>query len=354
MARVLAVGCLALLACARPSAPADAPRHDSPSHVFTRSDNSITPESIGLRGHLRVSTAVWSNEESLRFADLDLHAPIFVRVESNQVMPVVDCSGKGQYRFLAERPTSVRLTLDAAEARANDPVHADAISDPLTFVFVAAGTHRLDGADLAALRRTHGCRATHVVWAIRVGRLPVDSTRSDLCAETWAPDPDCDGPLTFELISLDPFAPIVDFCPPPTKWDGWSCRLPASPPPDRLDVCAFDRPDHPACRVEWSNRSGWEGVRPDQLPAKLGAEEIELGFAPIDQRLRDCTRKTSATHLYLSVEGQTGTVTRVEARGDEATARCLADVVFTARFPTFAGSAQGIERTFGHARPRSI
>lgn len=346
MARILGVGCFALLACTRPSAPADASHPDSPSHVFVRSDATTTPENTGLRGHLRVSTAAWSSDELLHFDELDLHAPIFVRVESNQVTRVAECSGQGQYGFMAERPMFVGWTWDESEARANDPVHADAIPGPLALEFVAAGTHRLDGANLAALRRTHGCRATHVVWAIRVGR-PVANTPSDLCAETWAPDSDCDRPLTLELIALDPFAPIVDFCPPPTEWDGWSCRRLTSPPPDRLDVCTVARPDHPACRVEWSNRSGWDGVRPDQLPDKLSAEELQLGFAPIEQRLRGCTRKTFAPHLHLSVEGQTGTVTRVEVDGDEATARCLADVSFTARFPTFTRAVQGVERTLG-------
>jgi hypothetical protein len=163
-----------------------------------------------------------------------------------------------------------------------------------------------------------------------------------------APDRGCDLPLTLDLIALDPFAPTVDLCPPPTVWAEWSCRLPNSPPvEDPLIVCLLAPPDHPACVLGWSSDSGWKHTRPgyEQLPATLDEQAIQLGVAAVEQRLRDCVPQGESARLRLSIEGPTGAVVRVEVRGEEASARCLAEVAFTARFPTFVHPAQGIERT---------
>jgi hypothetical protein len=139
--------------------------------------------------------------------------------------------------------------------------------------------------------------------------------------------------------------PVVDPLPEPKKTGGGT----SAASQDEVD-CLLN-PDLPKCGQGGSSGSKDGPVLVPKVPEKLDSTALKSGFNTVKSKAKACGEKHGAVagskvKIHASIEGATGKVTHVEAKGEHAgteLGKCVEEAVKDATFDVFKSPAQGVD-----------
>ncbi|MFO7567768.1 MAG: hypothetical protein R6X02_34315 [Enhygromyxa sp.] len=113
-------------------------------------------------------------------------------------------------------------------------------------------------------------------------------------------------------------------------------------------------PDLPKCNTGGSSKPKKEEILAPKLPEKLSQSQLKSGFNTVKSKAKSCGSQHGAeegtkVRIHVSIEGATGKVSAVQAKGEHAgtpLGKCVEDAVEKATFEQFKMGSQGADFSY--------